>query len=88
MHNHKPQNRATFWNDGTAFWNALSAREREIVRLVVTGLSNKEIGRRLGLTEGTIKIRLHTLYKKIGVSSRTELAARIFATRSDFASSQ
>ena len=50
----------------------LSARELEILRLVAQGLSNKEIGSRLSITEGTVKNRLSAIYRKLGVSSRRE----------------
>jgi two-component system, NarL family, nitrate/nitrite response regulator NarL len=54
---------------------ALTDRERQIIRLVTEGLSNKEIGRRLLITDGTIKVHLHNIFGKLGVSNRTELAA-------------
>lgn len=59
----------------------LSAREREVAGLVAEGLTNKEIARRLGLTEGTVKIHLHNIFEKVGVKSRVELA--IHARRPD-----
>lgn len=52
----------------------LTPRETELVRLVSQGLRNKEIAFRLGITEGTVKIHLHRIYDKLGVSSRVELA--------------
>jgi len=55
-------------------FDCLSRREIEITLLLATGLSNKELGRRLNLAEGTIKIHLHNVYKKLGISNRTELA--------------
>ena len=56
---------------------ALSARQREILGHVVEGLSNAEIGRRLYLSESTIKQHLRSAYKLLGVSNRTE-AANLF----------
>jgi DNA-binding NarL/FixJ family response regulator len=53
----------------------LTAREVEIVRLVVQGLRNKEIAARIGLIEGTVKVHLHRIYRKTGVTTRTGLAA-------------
>jgi two-component system, NarL family, nitrate/nitrite response regulator NarL len=53
---------------------ALTLREWEIIGLVCHGLSNKEIGRRLDLHEGTVKVHLHNIYTKIGVPNRTALA--------------
>jgi two-component system, NarL family, nitrate/nitrite response regulator NarL len=52
----------------------LTPRESDVVRQVAQGLRNKEIARNLGITEGTVKMHLHNLYEKLGVSSRTELA--------------
>jgi DNA-binding NarL/FixJ family response regulator len=52
---------------------ALTPREAEIVRLVAAGLRNKEIARRLAITEGTVKIHLHNVFEKLNVGSRTEL---------------
>ena len=55
---------------------SLSPRERELIALVRKGLRNREIAEKLGVTEGTIKVYLHTVFEKLGVSSRTELAIR------------
>jgi DNA-binding NarL/FixJ family response regulator len=55
----------------------LTPREADVSRLVVKGLSNKEIGRQMHLSEGTVKIHLHNIYKKLGISNRTALAAMI-----------
>jgi two-component system, NarL family, nitrate/nitrite response regulator NarL len=57
---------------------ALTDRERQILRLVSEGLSNKEIGRRLNVTDGTVKVHLHNLFQKLLVSNRTALAAVYF----------
>jgi two-component system, NarL family, nitrate/nitrite response regulator NarL len=53
---------------------ALTYRERQIIRLVSEGLSNKEIGRRLKITDGTIKVHLHKIFQKLQVANRTALA--------------
>jgi len=63
--------------DEPANLGALSARQREIMGYVVEGLSNAEIGRRLYLSESTIKQHLRAAYKLLGVSNRTE-AANLF----------
>jgi DNA-binding NarL/FixJ family response regulator len=52
----------------------LSARQGEILELVVEGLSNAEIAGRLYLSESTIKQHLRAAYKLLGVSNRTEAA--------------
>src|SRR5918998_657298 len=53
----------------------LTAREREIVSLVAEGRSNKEIARHLGVSDGTVKIHLHNIYRKLDVGNRTALTA-------------
>jgi len=53
----------------------LTDREHQIMRLVSEGLSNKEIGRRLNIADGTIKVHLHHIYQKLEISNRTLLAA-------------
>jgi DNA-binding NarL/FixJ family response regulator len=52
----------------------LSARRREVLELVVEGLSNAEIAGRLYLSESTIKQHLGAVYKALGVRNRTEAA--------------
>ena len=58
----------------------LNQRERSIVELVARGQRNREIGDRLGMSESTVKIYLHRVFEKLGVTNRTELA--LLATRS------
>ena len=55
--------------------SVLTYRERQIMRLVSEGLSNKEIGRRLSIVDGTIKVHLHNIFQKLEISNRTVLAA-------------
>ena len=52
----------------------LTAREREVLRLVVDGMANKQIARRLGISEKTVKGHLTNLFQRIGVSDRTQAA--------------
>jgi DNA-binding NarL/FixJ family response regulator len=54
----------------------LSDREREVLALVAQGLSNPEIGRRLHVTEATVKTHLLHAFEKLGVSDRTRAVAR------------
>lgn len=58
---------------------ALTARERDVVRLVGEGLRNEEIARRLGIGEKTVRNHLTAVFDKVGVSGRLELA--VFAYR-------
>jgi two-component system nitrate/nitrite response regulator NarL len=53
----------------------LTARERQIAGLVSVGLSNKMVSRRLGVSEGTVKVHLHHIYQKLAINNRTALAA-------------
>jgi RNA polymerase sigma factor (sigma-70 family) len=55
--------------------SVLTDREREIMCLVSEGLSNKEIGGRLYISDGTIKVHLHRIYEKLKINNRTALAA-------------
>jgi DNA-binding NarL/FixJ family response regulator len=52
----------------------LTARELDVVRAVVSGHSNKEIAKRFGIKEDTVKHHLTSIYDKVGVSNRLELA--------------
>ena len=54
----------------------LTPREVEMVRLVVSGLRNKDVAKRLAISEGTVKIHLHNIYEKLHVQSRVELVLR------------
>jgi DNA-binding NarL/FixJ family response regulator len=54
----------------------LSAREVDVVRLVTQGLSNDEVGRRLGITTKAVEGHLGRVFTRTGVRSRTELAVR------------
>jgi DNA-binding NarL/FixJ family response regulator len=49
----------------------LSPREIEVIHLLACGLSNKEIGAKLGVVEGTVKIHIASIFNKLGVSDRT-----------------
>jgi two-component system, NarL family, nitrate/nitrite response regulator NarL len=59
----------------------LTARQRQIALLVCNGLSNKQLGQQLDLTEGTVKVHLHKIYRKLGVRNRAALSALATAGR-------
>jgi DNA-binding NarL/FixJ family response regulator len=59
--------------DAKKIVEVLSRRETEIVKMVATGLRNKEIATKLTIGEGTVKTHLHTIYEKLGVHGRVEL---------------
>ncbi|HZZ06810.1 helix-turn-helix transcriptional regulator [Paraburkholderia sp.] len=56
----------------------LTHREQQIARLVRNGLSNKEIARDLALAQPTVKTHLLRMFRKLGVSSRTEMIGALF----------
>jgi len=60
----------------------LTKREMEIVELVCLGLRNRQIADRCALTEGTVKIHLNSVYRKLGVASRAELIVKREGMRS------
>lgn len=66
---------------GEQFVRALSEREREVLLLVVEGLQNKDVARRLNLSEGTVRIHMHNIYQKTGIGSRAALTALGLAHR-------
>ncbi|GAC1323464.1 MAG: response regulator transcription factor [Mycobacteriales bacterium] len=53
---------------------ALSPREHEVLALVAAGLPNKQIGRRLGISEKTVKTHLTNVFAALGVADRTSAA--------------
>lgn len=57
-------------------YEALTARELEVLRLLARGLRNKEIASRLYVSERTVNFHLANIYQKLGVSGRTEALSR------------
>jgi len=52
----------------------LTPREIDIVKMVASGLANREIGEKLFISEGTVKTHLHSVYEKLGLKGRVQLA--------------
>jgi two-component system nitrate/nitrite response regulator NarL len=52
----------------------LTEREQQVLRMIAGGNSNKMIGRKLGITEGTVKVHVKNLLHKLGLRSRVEAA--------------
>jgi DNA-binding NarL/FixJ family response regulator len=61
----------------------LSQREREIAELVAEGLTNRDIGARLYLSEKTIETHLTRVFQKLGMRSRTQVAAEVARQRAE-----
>ena len=62
--------------DSLSATSLLTARESEVHELLAQGLTNREIGRRLFISEGTVKVHVGKILEKLGVRSRTEAAIR------------
>ena len=60
----------------TPLVEALTAREREVLRLVSDGLGNKEIASRLNISDHTVKFHISSILGKLGVTSRTEAVSQ------------
>jgi DNA-binding NarL/FixJ family response regulator len=56
----------------------LTPRHWELLRLVAAGRTNAQIARRLGVTEGTVRIHMHNIYARLQVSSRTAAVTKAF----------
>lgn len=54
----------------------LTDRQRQVAACVAEGMSNKQIGRRLGISPTTVKTHLHNIFERVGVGGRTLLALR------------
>ena len=52
----------------------LTERERQVLKMIAGGLSNKMVGNKLGITEGTVKVHVKNLLHKLGLRSRVEAA--------------
>jgi two-component system, NarL family, nitrate/nitrite response regulator NarL len=59
----------------------LTKRERQIAKLVSTGLPNKQVGRQLKLSAGTIKVHLHNIFSKLAINNRTALTRLVVSDR-------
>lgn len=55
----------------------LTLRQQQVVQLLLEGLSNKEIARRLGITESTVKVHVRSIMSRAGVMSRTQLVLSV-----------
>jgi DNA-binding NarL/FixJ family response regulator len=67
----------------TAEMEELSPREREILELLAQGLPNKEIARRMGVNDGTVRWHLRHVYDKLHVRSRTEAALKFRSAKAE-----
>ena len=63
-------------------WESLTPTELEIVRHAAAGLTNPEIGERMFISRGTVKIHLSHIYAKLGLRNRSEVAAEVMRRQS------
>lgn len=56
----------------------LSEREKQILRLIAAGLSNKEIACALSIAEPTVENHIHKIYRKLNISNRSRATAYAF----------
>lgn len=61
----------------------LTERERDVVMLVAEGLTNKEIGRQLGISPATVKVHVERVIGKLGVADRTQAAVLVTQMQRD-----
>ncbi len=57
--------------------HGLTARQKDIIELIIAGCSNKEIGEQLHITEGTVKTHIYNIFKKAEVSNRNQIISKI-----------
>ena len=62
----------------------LSKREQEILGLLAKGYLYKEIADQLGITPGTVRVHLHTIYEKLHVQSRTQAVVKFLGSSGSF----
>lgn len=51
---------------------SLSKRQRQVMRLICKGLTNKRIAKRLGISPGTVKLHASSIYRRLGVENRAQ----------------
>lgn len=62
----------------------LTSREQDVLKLVIKGLSNREIAETLFISEHTVKNHMSNIFQKLGVSDRTQLIAKVYRNKTSF----
>jgi len=57
--------------------SVLTARQQELLRYVAAGMTNRQVARRLSISEGTVRRHLENIYERLNVTSRTAAAATV-----------
>ena len=72
------------WSEAiTQLGNQITAREKDVLKLLLSGFSNKEIAGKLNLSTETIKVHRRNLYNKLNIKSQSELFTRFFLPRQE-----
>jgi DNA-binding NarL/FixJ family response regulator len=56
--------------------NILTTRQQEIALLICKGMTNKQIASQLGVSEGTVKLHVHSIFARLGVKNRIAILLR------------
>ncbi|MDP3786059.1 MAG: response regulator transcription factor [Candidatus Omnitrophota bacterium] len=67
--------------EGDRFYNDLTEREKEILRLIALGGSNKEIAQKLGISEKTVKNHISSIFQTLHVNNRTQAALYLLSKK-------
>jgi DNA-binding NarL/FixJ family response regulator len=62
--------------------HGLTPREYQVALMVSRGLSNKEVARELGVSDGTVKLHVHSIFQKLGARNRYGLIRRMVSSAS------
>jgi DNA-binding CsgD family transcriptional regulator len=83
----QPHLEQAFWAGAAAHraTGVLTLRQLEVMRMVRAGLSNRQIARRAGITEGTVHVHLTNVFERLGVQSRTAAVHKVFDSTEDWA---
>ncbi len=57
---------------------SLTKRERELLTLIASGYTNKEISNKLQIAEATVENHIHNIYTKLGVNNRVQATAKAY----------
>lgn len=58
--------------------HALTEREKQILKLIAQGMTNKSISRQLVIAEATVENHIHSIYEKLNISNRSQATAYAF----------
>jgi DNA-binding CsgD family transcriptional regulator len=73
------------WKNFGEIMDNLSKREKDVIRLLLLGKSNKQIAHELEIAERTVEFHMNNIFKKIGAGSRVELVLKLGKSTADFA---